>query len=201
MKILSAEFITSAVDALGYPDTGLPEIAFIGRSNVGKSSLLNNLVRRKRLAKTSSVPGKTQLINFYRVNDVYGLVDLPGYGFTKVPVKVSVKWRQFIDEYFRTRETLVKVIQLIDIRHPPTNMDTRVNFWLRETMLLGGVIAVKADKLTRNHQNRSLQVIRKTLQLNRDIPLICHSSQSGQGRDEVWELIRGAAVFDDEPSG
>lgn len=199
MIIRSAEFVTSAVNAGGYPRTGLPEVAFIGRSNVGKSSLINNLVRRKKLAKTSSVPGKTQLINFYTINDEIGLVDLPGYGFTKVPEKVSMNWRKFIDEYFQTRDTLMGVIQLIDIRHAPTSMDIRVNGWLSQGGILVGVCAVKADKLTRNHQNKSLAVIKKQLNLSGQVPIICHSSKTGQGREQVWDNIIEILEPCDEP--
>ncbi|MCD4652838.1 ribosome biogenesis GTP-binding protein YihA/YsxC [bacterium] len=199
MIIKSAEFITSAVQADGYPETGLPEVAFIGRSNVGKSSLINNLVRRKKLAKTSSVPGKTQTINFYAVNESMGLVDLPGYGFTKAPQKVSRQWRRFIDEYLGTRDTLLGVIQLIDIRHPPTLMDQRVCIWLCDIGLLASVCVVKADKLTRNHQNQSVDLIKKTLNLPSHIPLIPHSAHTGLGKEQVWMML--SRLFDtvDEP--
>jgi len=200
MKIHCAEFVTSAVGPEGYPETELPEVAFIGRSNVGKSSLINNLVRRKKLAKTSSVPGKTQTINFYTINESIGLVDLPGYGFTKAPQKVSRQWRKFIDEYFRLRHTLLGVIQLIDIRHEPTAMDIRVCNWLQETGLLAAVCAVKADKLTRNHQNKAIKPIRKKLRLQNRLELIVHSSNTGIGREELWETITHLFDFSDEPS-
>ncbi|HPQ38869.1 MAG TPA: ribosome biogenesis GTP-binding protein YihA/YsxC [bacterium] len=191
MIIRSAEFVTSAVDPAGYPDTGLPEVAFAGRSNVGKSSLINNLVNRKKLVKTSSVPGKTRTINFFRINEMMCLVDLPGYGYTRLPESVNLAWRKFMDRYFRTRAELKGVIQLIDLRHPPTAMDLRVNLWLRETGLLGGVIAVKADKLSRHRQQRSAAGIRKDLELDPECPLVVHSSQTGQGREAAWDVILG----------
>lgn len=190
MIIRSAEFVTSAVHPRGYPDTGLPEVAFLGRSNVGKSSLINNLVQRKKLVKTSGVPGKTQMINFFQVNEVLCLVDLPGYGYTRVPQAINLKWRQFMDTYFRTRSELAAVLQLIDLRHPPTAMDVRVNAWLAETGLLGAVIGVKSDKLSRNRQQQAVATIRKDLTLDTNRPLIVHSSRTGQGRDDVWDVIR-----------
>ncbi|MBN1297828.1 YihA family ribosome biogenesis GTP-binding protein [bacterium] len=189
MKIVNAEFITSAVHPDGYPDTGLPEIAFLGRSNVGKSSLINNLVLRKKLAKTSSVPGKTQTINFYRVNDFVCLVDLPGYGYTHVPEHVSGKWRKFMDTYLQSREALAATVQLIDARHAPSAIDIRVYHWLAETELLGAVFAVKCDKLSRTRQIQSQAAIRSTLELPASIPLVMHSSLTGQGRDDAWQQI------------
>lgn len=189
MKIKSAEFITSAVGPDGYPSPDLPEVAFIGRSNVGKSSLINNLVLRKKLARTSSTPGKTQTINFYRVNDKIHLVDLPGYGFTKAPEQVNRQWRQFIDIYFRNRNALLGVIQLIDCRHNPTDMDRRVFVWLMETGLIGGVCAVKSDKISKNRLHQSLRTIRDALMMPDTIPLIPHSSITGAGRDALWMRI------------
>ncbi|MBN1880211.1 YihA family ribosome biogenesis GTP-binding protein [bacterium] len=201
MKIKSAEFIKSATDPGGYPVTDLPEIAFVGRSNVGKSSLINNLVQRKKLAKTSSTPGKTQTINFYRVNDCMLLVDLPGYGFTKAPEKTNLQWRQFIDTYLRTRENLRGVIQLIDCRHEPTAMDRRVFVWLMETDLIGGICAVKSDKLSRSRLIQSLHTIRGDLMMPDTISLISHSAVSGKGRLELWKHLTSLAGFSGRDSG
>jgi GTP-binding protein len=190
MKIVSAEFVTSALEPTGYPNVEHPEIAFAGRSNVGKSSLINLLLNRKKLARTSSTPGKTQTINFYRVNHQLYMVDLPGYGYTKAPEKINLQWRQSIDQYFRNRHNLCGVFQLIDSRHEPTAMDMRVCEWLMETGLLKGVCAVKTDKLGSSRVKQSLNRIATFLRLPPDIPLIACSSHTRTGRDELWTNIR-----------
>ncbi len=189
MKITGAEFVSSAVDIAGYPAATLPEVAFAGRSNVGKSSLINMLLNRKKLARTSSTPGKTQTINFYRVNNQLYLVDLPGYGFTKAPEKINLQWRKSIDQYFRNRTSLFGVYQLIDSRHPPTAMDMRVCEWLKETGLLKGVCAVKTDKLGSSKIKQSLNRMATSLQIPQDMPLIACSSHTRIGRDELWTNI------------
>ena len=189
MKITSAEFVKSAVVPEGYPASDLPEIAFVGRSNVGKSTMINTLVQRKKLAKTSSTPGKTRLINFYLVNSRLFLVDLPGYGYSKAPERISQTWMQAVDKYFQTRKTLLGVYQLIDCRHPPTELDRKVCQWLVETNLLKGVSAVKTDKISPSKVQESLKRIRQTLNLADDYPLIPFSSITGTGRGELWRYI------------
>lgn len=193
MKISSAEFLTSAVKPEGYPDPVLPEIAFVGRSNVGKSSLINRLVQRKKLAKTSSTPGKTRMINFYLVNENLVLVDLPGYGYTKAPENVSRRWRKSIDTYFRLRHNLAGVFQLIDSRHAPGIIDRKVCTWLQETNLLRGVCAVKTDKIAPSKVAGTLKRIREHLDLSTDFPVVACSSQTGEGRHDLWKQILHAA--------
>jgi GTP-binding protein len=193
VKISSAEFLTSAVGPDGYPDLILPEIAFVGRSNVGKSSLINRLVQRKKLAKTSSTPGKTRMINFYLVNNVLILVDLPGYGYTKAPEHVSRRWRKSIDTYFRLRPNLKGVFQLVDSRHVPGIIDRNVCRWLVETNLLRGICVVKTDKIARSKVTMTLTHIREHLDLSMDCPVVACSSQTGEGRNDLWEQILRAA--------
>lgn len=189
MKITSAEYIKSAVFESDYPVWTGSEIAFVGRSNVGKSSLINSLMCRKRLAHTSSSPGRTQTLNFYLVNDFIYLVDLPGYGFTKAPESVSQKWRQAIDRYLTTRSQLMGCIHLVDIRHSPSAMDVRVSHWLREMSLLCSTIAVKIDKISRNAAVQALHSIRTNLELRSDDLLIGYSSLTHVGRDELWKVM------------
>ncbi|MGB3975046.1 MAG: ribosome biogenesis GTP-binding protein YihA/YsxC [bacterium] len=189
MKITSAEFVKSAVAPEGYPVSNLPEIAFVGRSNVGKSSLINTLIQRKKLAKTSSTPGKTRLINFYLVNSKLILVDLPGYGYANAPEKVSRTWMQAVNIYFQTRNTLTGVYQLIDSRHPPTELDRRVCQWLIETKLLKGICVVKTDKISTSKVQESFNRIRELVDETYECPLIAFSSVTGRGRDELWKHI------------
>ncbi len=189
MKIKHAEFITSAVNHHGYPEESLPEIAFAGRSNVGKSSLINCLAQRKKLARTSSAPGKTQTLNFYKINTAFYMVDLPGYGYSKAPESVSRTWMGFIDVYFQNRNHLRTVCQLIDLRHEPTQMDLRVSHWLRQHNLLGLTIGVKADKLSRNRQMQYRARIRRILDIP-DSDLVISSVVTKAGREEILSFIQ-----------
>ncbi len=189
MKISDAQYIKSAVYPSDFPDGIGPEIAFAGRSNVGKSSLINSLVNRKRLAQTSSQPGRTQTLNFYLVNYQLYLVDLPGYGYTRAPESVSLKWRQAIDRYLSGREQLTGCIHLIDIRHDPTSMDIRVSNWLKTQRILLCTLAVKADKLSRSACLKAISRIRATLDLGDSDPIMAYSSLTNDGRDALWQLI------------
>src|SRR5437899_1063837 len=149
MKIATAEFLVSAVSPAQYPRQPLPEVAFAGRSNVGKSSLINTLVHRKNLVKTSSTPGKTRTINFFVVNQRFLLVDLPGYGYAKVPREIQASWRPMVEAYLRQRTTLRAVVHVVDLRHPPTVQDQQLRDWLLHHDITIVTVATKADQLTR----------------------------------------------------
>lgn len=189
MKITKAEFMTSAVKPSQYPPVGVPEIAFAGRSNVGKSSLINLLMGNKKLAKVSSTPGKTRTINFFNINDDFRIVDLPGYGYAKVSKSQSDDWGPMMESYLSKREDLLKVLQLVDIRHAPSAQDKQMYEYLRYYGLSGIVIATKADKLSRNEMNKNISMIKKELELDRDDIIIPVSSLTKQGMDEVLGIM------------
>ncbi|MDD2295935.1 MAG: ribosome biogenesis GTP-binding protein YihA/YsxC, partial [Eubacteriales bacterium] len=158
MIIRKAELEAVAVRKNQYPPQDRKEIAFAGRSNVGKSSLINLLLNRKKLARVSGNPGKTRTLNFYNINDEFRIVDLPGYGYAKVSRSISEDWGPMMEDYLTGRENLVRVIQLVDIRHKPSLQDCQMYEWLRHFGLSGTVIATKADKVSRNELNRSIAV-------------------------------------------
>lgn len=188
MKINKSDFVISAVGKKQYPDQGFPEVAFAGRSNVGKSSLINTLINRKNLARTSGRPGKTQTINFYLINDNFHLVDLPGYGFAKVSKDIKAKWSEFIEEYLNDRPNLVGIIQLIDLRHPPTEDDVMMYEWLKHLGVPFILVATKADKISKGQHLRHKKIIREKLLINNeDIQLF--SSETKIGREEVLKWI------------
>ena len=171
------------------PVTQLPEYAFSGKSNVGKSSLINSLMNRKSLARTSQQPGKTQTINYYNINNELFLVDLPGYGYAKVSEQERRKWGVMIERYLTRSRQLKKVFLLVDIRHAPGTNDKQMFKWVVESGYEPIVIATKADKLKKSEIAVSLKVIRETLGMNIDEPLIPFSAKTKQGRDEIWELM------------
>jgi len=189
MKIKSAEIIISAVKREQYPDESFPEIAFAGRSNVGKSSIINMLVNMRKLARTSSSPGKTQTINFYRINNAFGFVDLPGYGYAKVSKTSKEQWAKMIDTYLNNRPNLLDVLQLVDIRHTPTPQDKQMYSWIKQFGFNGIVIATKLDKITRSQRQKHLKVIREELQMNEDDLLIPVSSDNREGKEALWNAI------------
>lgn len=189
MKVISAEFVTSATGLGNCPAESHPEVALAGRSNVGKSSLFNTLVNRKRLARTSNTPGRTQLINFFIINDKLHLVDLPGYGFAKVPVQVKAQWGKMINGYLTGRKQLRGLLLLVDVRHEPTADDRQMYNWLKTYRIPTAVVATKADKLSRGRAMQNLAVIRNTLQLSDGDPLILFSAVTGQGKDDIWAVI------------
>ncbi|MGZ9585153.1 ribosome biogenesis GTP-binding protein YihA/YsxC [Paenibacillus marinisediminis] len=193
MKITQADFIISAVGPAQYPEDGLPEIALAGRSNVGKSSLINRLIQRRNLARTSSQPGKTQHLNYYRINDAYYFVDVPGYGFAKVSKTQRQEWGRMIEAYFQDREPLKLALQVVDLRHPPSKDDILMYDWLSHYNIPLCVVATKADKLPRSKWASHLKEIRKSLLMRPDHKLIMFSSETGAGRDELWEVIVEAA--------
>jgi GTP-binding protein len=188
MIIKSAEFIKSAVKPAQYPDAVLPEFAFTGRSNVGKSSLINTLVNRKRLVKTSATPGRTQLINFFLINKTFSFVDLPGYGYAKVPASVRKKWGPMIETYLSTRKTLKGVALIMDVRRIPGIQDLYFIEWLYYYNIPGILILTKADKLSKTKQLTQKATIAKALSVNKD-DLILFSAKSRLGKDVVWDAI------------
>lgn len=189
MKIVSAEFIKSAFSLKDCPAGILPEVALAGRSNVGKSSFLNRMVSRKGLARTSNTPGRTRLINFFMINGSFYLVDLPGYGYARVPLKMKEEWGRLIRDYLKNRDNLVGVVLLLDIRHSPTEMDIQLYHWLRQENLPVITVATKADKLSKSQANNQIRLISKVLDLDTATPLTAFSAKTGQGREEVWNLI------------
>lgn len=171
------------------PDNQLPEIAFAGKSNVGKSSLINGLLNRKSLARTSATPGKTQTINFYNVNEELYLVDLPGYGYAKVSEAEKVKWGQLIERYLNNSEQLKAVFLLIDIRHEPSANDRMMYDWILEMGYNPIIIATKLDKIKRSQIQKQIKLIKTTLDLVPGTVVIPFSATTKQGRDEIWELV------------
>lgn len=189
MQISRAEIEAVAVKAAQYPDEGVPEIAFAGRSNVGKSSLLNLLTRRKSLARVSGSPGKTRTINFYRINDEFRIVDLPGYGYARVSKSESEKWGAMMEGYLENREGLLKVIQLVDIRHKPSTQDVQMYEYLKYYNLDGIVVATKADKVSGNKRSKSLAEIRRTLGMDKGDKVIPVSALKRTGYEELLDEI------------
>ena len=171
------------------PDTGMPEVAFAGKSNVGKSSLINGLMNRKSLARTSGQPGKTQTINFYKVNREMYLVDLPGYGYARVSQSEKEKWGKMIERYLHTSRNLKAVFLLIDIRHAPSANDCQMYEWILHNGVRPIIIATKLDKLKRSQVQKNLKILREGLRLEKDVTVIPFSAETKQGREEIWELI------------
>lgn len=186
MKITSTEFVKSAFEEAHWVTDGLPEISFLGRSNVGKSSLLNSLLQRKGLARTSNTPGRTQSINFFLVNKSFYFVDLPGYGYAKVSKSMRADWGVMAEDYLDHREELRLSIQLVDIRHAPTDLDIQLNEWLIFHKKKHVVIATKADKISNNVLTKNLGNIQKSLSGSK---VIAFSSVTGKGKDEIWREI------------
>lgn len=190
MKITSAEFITSAVGPNQYPTDGLPEIALVGRSNVGKSSLLNKMMNRKGLARTSQKPGKTQTLNYFQVNKQLYFVDFPGYGYAKVAKSIKGQWGKMIETYLKQRKELRFIIQLVDIRHAPSKDDIAMYEWCKEIGIPTVVVATKGDKIARGRWLQHTKVIRQHLNMRGDDTILIFSSETGQGRDELWSEIK-----------
>lgn len=187
IKNVSLDIVCGVTSKL--PDTGRAEVAFAGKSNVGKSSLINGLMNRKSLARTSSQPGKTQTINFYNINDEMYLVDLPGYGFAKVSQSEKEKWGKMIERYLHTSKNLKAVFLLIDIRHDPSANDKMMYDWILDQGFAPIIIATKLDKLKRSQVQKQLKAIKEGLKLRPGTKIIPFSAETKQGRDEIWELI------------
>ena len=189
MDYIDAKFLLTAVKPSQYPDTLIPEVAFVGRSNVGKSSLINCLTNRTKLARTSSTPGKTATINFYDIAGTYRLVDLPGYGYAKVAKAELERWSKMIETYLSDRFNLVQVIQLVDARHKPTKDDMTMMQWIRHFGFSPVVVATKLDKLKKSQIEANLTQIYETLELDDDCILLPFSSETKEGREDVAEVI------------
>ena len=187
IKNVSLDIVCGVTSTL--PQTGRLEVAFAGKSNVGKSSLINGLMNRKALARTSSEPGKTQTINFYNVNDVMYLVDLPGYGFARVSKEESARWGRMIEKYLHTSQDLKAVFLLVDIRHAPGANDKMMYQWIVDSGFKPIIIATKLDKIKRSQVQKQLKLIRTTLEVLPDTLIIPFSAQTKQGRDEIWAVI------------
>lgn len=189
MKVTQAEIVISAVQQSQYPEDKLPEIVLLGRSNVGKSSFINTLIQRKGLARTSSQPGKTQTMNFYKINDAFYFVDMPGYGYAKVSKKEREKWGVMIEEYLQKRENMVLVLLLVDSRHEPTEDDRLMYDWLTYYGLDPVIIATKADKISKVRQKKAVDNIFNTLRPRKRSDVILFSAATKMGKDEAWEVI------------
>lgn len=187
MNLNNVALMLSAVSKKQYPNTNLPEIAFAGRSNVGKSSLINKLLNRKKLARVSAQPGKTATINFYDIDKTLIFVDLPGYGFAKVSKQEKEKWGKMIEDYLNEREQLIQVVLLVDMRHKPTNDDVMMFNWMVDSGFEPVVIATKKDKVKPSQREDALKLIKNTLGIDEVIPF---SSEKGDGVDEVWSLFK-----------
>jgi GTP-binding protein len=190
MIITSAQFVKSAVTPSQYPPADLPEIAFTGRSNVGKSSLINTLVNRKRLVKTGSTPGRTQLINFFIINSVFSFVDLPGFGYAKVPAAVRKSWGPMIETYLSTRKTLKGVVLIMDIRRIPGMQELNFIEWLRYHTIPEILVLTKSDKLSKNKQITQRKAIADALGVLKEEP-IPFSAKSRMGKDDLWDALEG----------
>ena len=181
-----------------FPDNPHVEVAFAGKSNVGKSSLINALMNRKALARTSSQPGKTQTINFYNVNDAMYLVDLPGYGYANANIEIKAKWGKMIERYLHTSDKLKAVFLLIDIRHQPSDNDCLMYDWMVEQGFAPIIIATKMDKISRGAVPKHMKMIADTLKVEEDTIMIPFSAETKQGRDEIWELIDSFVFPEDD---
>ena len=189
MEIKQSEFIKSAVMPSQYPEHVGVEIAFVGRSNVGKSSLINSLTNRRKLAKVSNTPGRTRLINFFLINNEFYFVDLPGYGYAKVSKVEKAKWGEYIEAYLHNRPQLKRVVLLVDSRHKPTGDDIMMYNWIKYYGHDVLVVVTKSDKLTKNELAKSSKVIRETLKVGKEDNIIFYSSVTKAGREQLLENI------------
>ncbi len=189
MKIKTSQLEAVAVKRSQYPEDNMKEIAFAGRSNVGKSSLLNLITGRRALARVSGSPGKTRTINFYNINGSFRIVDLPGYGYARVSRSVTENWGDMMEQYFSARHNLVKTVQLVDIRHEPSKQDIQMYEYLRHYGLDGLVVATKADKISRNQINKNISVIKKALGMKPEDKVIACSALKRTGQDELLDEI------------
>ena len=189
MKVTSAEFLKSAFKESDWPRDSRREVAFLGRSNVGKSSVINSLLGVRNLARTSSTPGRTQSLNFFTINDAYRFVDLPGFGYARVPKDIKSTWGEMVTSFLAKRLQLVLSIHLVDSRHEPTKQDLQLHEWLEESNKPRLVVATKSDKLSNNELRRNLEHIARVLN---DDSVMAYSAKSGRGRDELWRAIRSA---------
>ena len=189
--MIQAEFVISAVSERDFPREGIPEVVFAGRSNVGKSSLINRIAGKAKLARTSSTPGKTQTINFYRINGDFFFVDLPGFGYAKTAKTAVRRWKEFIDLYFQNRSTIALVIQLVDSRMPPTDLDCRLSEWLAQLNMPHMLVATKSDKLSNNQRGAAMRIISNSLGGQ---SVVMSSAETGAGSKEIWKRVLQATA-------
>ena len=193
MNLHNAEFVRSAASLQDCPHDSLPQIAFAGRSNVGKSSVINRLLQRKNFARVGEAPGKTTHINFFKIDEALYLVDLPGYGFAKVPKAEKDRWAKLIESYFNAPDLITLGVLIVDARHKPTANDVTMAGWFQQTGRPYVVVANKLDKLKKSEVEPNLNVIRETLELGEDVVLIPFSAEKGEGREELLRVILQAA--------
>ncbi len=191
MKITSAEFLKSSFQSDDWPKVALPEIAFMGRSNVGKSSLINSLLATRGLARTSSTPGRTQSLNFFLINKRFRFVDLPGFGYARVPKAIQSGWGEMVSSYLAKREQLVLSIHIVDSRHEPTKLDLQLHEWLEHSARPRLIVATKSDKLSNNELNENLRRVKRVF--SRD-HIVAYSAKTGRGGSEVWRAIENALI-------
>ncbi|TAA68173.1 ribosome biogenesis GTP-binding protein YihA/YsxC [Planococcus salinarum] len=189
MKVNNVELVISAVRPDQYPEDGLPEFALAGRSNVGKSSFINKMIGRKSMARISSKPGKTQTLNFYKIEEKLFYVDVPGYGYAKVSKSEREAWGKMIERYITDREPLRAVIQIVDLRHPPSRDDVAMYDFMKHFGIPCLIIATKADKIPKGKWDKHKKIVRDTLEMEKTDPLIIFSSETGLGKDEAWKEI------------
>jgi len=189
MKVTNAEFLKSAFNEADWPKDTQPEVAFLGRSNVGKSSLINSLLAVRGLARTSSTPGRTQSLNFFSVNNRLKFVDFPGFGYARVPKNIKSSWGEMATSYLAKRRQLVLSIHLVDSRHEPTKQDVQLHEWLEQSDKPRLIVATKSDKLSHNELKKNLQHIARVLD---DDSVMAYSAKSGRGREELWRAIKSA---------
>ncbi len=190
MKVNNVELVISAVRPDQYPENVLPEFALAGRSNVGKSSFINKMLARKSLARISSKPGKTQTLNFYKIEETLYFVDVPGYGYAKVSKKEREAWGKMIEQYITSGDRVNGVILIVDLRHPPTKDDVMMYGFLKYHEIPCIIIATKSDKIPKSKWQKHLKVTRETLKLDPNDQIVMFSSETGQGKDEAWKAIQ-----------
>ncbi len=193
MRIRTAEFLVGVARLDQLPHEGLPEIALAGRSNVGKSSLLNRLTGRRRLARISKTPGKTREINLYEIDSKLIFADLPGYGYARVPRDVKRRWGELIEAYLKEREELVGIIQIVDSRHPPSKDDVEMHEWIKHYRVPALIAATKADKISKSKRDDSIKNIENILAPATETPVVAFSAVTGEGAGRIWRWVRDVA--------
>ena len=191
MRVTSAEFLKSAFQESDWPRDRQPEIAFMGRSNVGKSSIINSLLNTRGLARTSNTPGRTQSLNFFSINNSFRFVDLPGFGYARVPKSIRSEWGEMVTSYLAKREQLVLSIQLVDSRHEPTKLDLQLHEWMQHSAGPRLIVATKSDKLSNNELKESLGRVKRVFSEDR---VVAFSARTGRGGSEVWRAIENAVT-------
>ena len=201
MKIINTEFVTGAVSSKQYPKDFFPEFAFVGRSNVGKSSLIRSLLNRKKLVRISSTPGKTREINFFRINEKLMFADLPGYGFARITPALQKKWKQMIEEYLINREPLIAIVFIVDIRRKPTELDLTLKKWLEELGRNYILVITKSDKLSGTERSKQTKIIQSAFMGRNALAAVTYSSKNHLGRQKLWsELQKLASEKGDQTS-